>query len=427
VGPDWPPAGPVRPVPPRVQQVERWARAHPRRVDLLLAAVLAALFGTLSVVAVLDEHLPIAWTAVQLAAAAAVHLALAARRTSPAASFGTVSVALAVSELVPGLSTQQPFLPSAVVFPVALYSYCAYGGPRAPRLGAAVGVGGAVLIAGRWLVENPAGTRSSADTVLAGLLLLGFLLAVVAAAWSFGLFRTVRAVYLATLEERARLAEAEREERARRAVRDERDRIAREMHDVVAHSLSVIVSQAQGGTYLKDQPDRSARVLGTIAEAGREALADMRALLGVLRDDARGSDPGEPPQPGLAELPELVARVRASGLPVELTEEGTPDRPGAAAELAIYRLVQESLTNVLKHAGPDATARIRLSWRDGELVVSVIDDGYGVTPGAGGGQGLLGMHERMAVLGGSACAGPGPGGGFSVEGRLPLRTPGRPR
>jgi signal transduction histidine kinase len=412
-----------------VQRVERWAHAHPTRFDLLLAAALGVPLVALSIAALLAERPPVAWMVVQLTTAVAVQLALAARRRAPAASFCAVSVSLAVSELAPGLSMQQPFLPAAVAFPVALYSYCAYGGPRAPRLGAAVGVAGALLITGRWLVETPPGERSQADTLLGSLLLLGFLLAVVAAAWSFGLFRTVRSVYLATLEERARLAEAEREERARRAVRDERDRIAREMHDVVAHSLSVIVSQAQGGTYVaRDDPERAERVLATIADAGREALADMRSLLGVLRTE--GADPGEPPQPGLADLPELVARVRASGLPVELAQDGTPGRLGAAAQLAVYRLVQESLTNVLKHAGPDAAARVGLSWTEDELVVSVADDGYGLTPGSGGGQGLLGMRERVAVLGGSASAGPRPGGGFAVEARLPAqpaRTPGSQR
>lgn len=424
MGPDRP-SPPARPVPPFMQRVERWVRAHPTRFDLLLAASLGLPLVALSVAALLAERPAAVWTVLQLTAAVSVQLALVARRRAPAASFGAVSVSLAVSELAPGLSMQQPFLPSAAAFPVALYSYCAHGGSRAPRLGAAVGVAGALLITSRWLVETPTGERGQADTLLGALLLLGFLLAVVAAAWSFGLFRTVRSVYLATLEERARLAEAEREERARRAVRDERDRIAREMHDVVAHSLSVIVSQAQGGSYVaRDDPERAGRVLATIADAGREALADMRGLLGVLR--AEGADPGEPPQPGLADLPELVARVRASGLPVELAQDGPPGRLGAAAQLAVYRLVQESLTNVLKHAGPDAAARVGLSWTEGDLVVSVTDDGYGLTPGSGGGQGLLGMRERVAVLGGSTSAGPRPGGGFAVEARLPVRSAGAP-
>ncbi len=210
-------------------------------------------------------------------------------------------------------------------------------------------------------------------------MLLGFLLAVVVASWSLGVFRTVRSVYLGALEERARLAEAEREERARRAARDERARIAREMHDVVAHSLSVIVSQAQGGAYVAGaQPERAAKALETIAETGREALADMRGLLGVLRADPDAAEPAPAdPQPGLADVPELVARVRAAGLLVALTEAGTPRRLGAAAGLAAYRLVQESLTNTLKHAGAAARAEVRLCWTEEELVVEVIDDGRG--------------------------------------------------
>ncbi|CAA9263348.1 MAG: hypothetical protein AVDCRST_MAG41-2469, partial [uncultured Corynebacteriales bacterium] len=282
--------GTVRPavaLPARLELVAGWARSRPRRVDLLLAAVLTLVVGSASVSALLDGGPPAGWTAVQVAAAVLAPAALAARRWSPALSFGLVSVPLAVSELVPGLPAEQPFLPAAVVFPIALYSYCAYGGPRAPRAGVAVGAVGALLIAGRAAFDaDPGDTRA----LLGALLLLGFLLAVVAAAWSFGLFRTVRAVYLDTLEERARLAEAEREDQSRRAVRQERDRIARELHDVVAHSLSVIVTQAQGAAYVAaSRPDRAVLALDTIAETGRDALADMRGLLGVLRDDPAGT------------------------------------------------------------------------------------------------------------------------------------------
>jgi signal transduction histidine kinase len=419
-------------VPPRLERLERWGRAHPRRVDLLLATLLGLMLTALTVAALGQLRPGLPWTTLQLAAVVVLHGALAARRSAPAASFAVVSLSLAVSEVAPGPTASQPFLPAAVAFPVALYSYCAYGGPGAPRRGVAVGTAGALVIAGRWLVETPAADRGGAEALLGALLLFGFLLAVVAAAVSFGLFRTVRSVYLTTLEERTRLAETEREERAARAVRAERDRIAREMHDVVAHSLSVIVSQAQGGAYVaRQRPDRAAQALATIADTGREALADMRGLLGVLRDDPSApSDPSVPsvpparaeaPQPGLADLPDLLAGVRAAGLPVRWEQDGTPGRLGAAAGLAVYRLVQESLTNVLKHAGPDATARVRLRWAEGELVVSVDDDGVGVTPGDGGGHGLIGMRERIAVLGGSASAGPRPGGGFQVEARLPVR------
>jgi signal transduction histidine kinase len=213
--------------------------------------------------------------------------------------------------------------------------------------------------------------------------------------------------------------------RERGLVLDERARIAREMHDVVAHSLSVIVSQAQGGAYVAgSQPERAARALETIAETGREALADMRGLLGVLRADPDAAAPApEDPQPGLADLPELVARVRAAGLPVELTETGTPRRLGAATGLAAYRLVQESLTNTLKHGGPAARAEVRLQWTDEELAVTVTDDGDGPASTGAGGQGLVGMRERAAVVGGRAEAGPRPGGGFAVTARFPAARP----
>jgi signal transduction histidine kinase len=326
---------------------------------------------------------------------------------------------------MPGLSVEAPFLPSAVAFPVALYSYCAYGGRRATLLGGLVGAAGALLITGRSVVQTAPADRTEADSLLSAALLLGFLLAVVVASWSLGVFRTVRSVYLSALEQRARLAESEREERARRAVLDERARIAREMHDVVAHSLSVIVSQAQGGAYVAgSQPERAARALETIAETGREALADMRGLLGVLRADPDAAAPApEDPQPGLADLPELVARVRAAGLPVELTETGTPRRLGAATGLAAYRLVQESLTNTLKHGGPAARAEVRLQWTDEELAVTVTDDGDGPASTGAGGQGLVGMRERAAVVGGRAEAGPRPGGGFAVTARFPAARP----
>jgi signal transduction histidine kinase len=407
----------------RLERLDEWLRAHPRRVDLALAVLLAVPLGALTVGAVDRDRW--GWAAAQLGCAAVVLAAPVVRRTAPAPSFAVGAVALAISELIPGLVPNSPFLPAAAVFPVALYSYCAYGGRRAPVLGALVGAAGALLITGRWLAQAEAAERWEADTVLGRLLLLGFLLAVVAAAVSFGIFRTVRTVYLATLEERARLAESEREERARRAVREERARIAREMHDVVAHSLSVIVSQAQGAAYVAPtRPDRAAQALDTIAETGRESLADMRGLLGVLRSEpaeAGAVAPGPPePQPALADLPDLVERIRAAGVPVRLTETGTPRRLAPATALAVYRLVQESLTNTLKHAGPDAQAEVGLAWTEEELTVTITDDGYGETPGPGGGQGLVGMRERAAVLGGRVAAGPATDRGFTVEAHFPV-------
>ena len=172
---------------------------------------------------------------------------------------------------------------------------------------------------------------------------------------------------------------------------EERARIAREMHDIVAHSLAVIVRQAEGGAFVAGQDPRAAgQVLQTIAGTSRSALADMRGLLGVLRDPGSGSggEPGgsseaEPvaaPQPGLADLPRLVAGVRDTGVDAELTESGAPFAIGAATELAVYRLAQEGLTNAVKHAGPRAHVAVALVWQPQELTVEVVDDGGGSMP-----------------------------------------------
>lgn len=374
--------------------VERWARAHWRSIDRAVAALLALGLAPFSAVVLLGGHPVTAWAFPQLAAVVVVHAAVAWRRAAPTASFAALSGALAYSELAPGLPGNTPFVPSAVVFPVGLYAYCV---ARRPWLGAAVGAVGALLITGRV-------ARTSDASVPTLLLLYGLLLAVVTASVAAALVRTAR----------DRLAAAEREDQVRR----ERDRIARELHDVVAHSLAVIVSQAQGAAYVAGtRPDRAVAALDTIAETGRDALADMRGLVGVLRATPAG--PAEPPQPGLADLAELVAGVRCAGLPVELAATGSPGRLAAATQLAAYRLVQEGLTNTLKHAGPGATARVGLTWTEAELVVEVTDDGAGPVAGGAGGHGLAGMRERVALAGGTVRAGERAGGGFAVRAALP--------
>ncbi|MGI8689098.1 MAG: sensor histidine kinase [Thermomicrobiales bacterium] len=201
------------------------------------------------------------------------------------------------------------------------------------------------------------------------------------------------------------------------------------MHDVIAHSLAVIVSQAQGGQYAaRTDPERAIAVLATIAEAGRQTLADMRGLVGVLRtDDALNGEEGWAPQPTLRDLPVLLDRVRGAGLPVQYSESG-PARPlGPAAELALYRVVQEALTNTLKHAGRDARADVRFMWTDDGLTLTVSDNGHSSTPSNGGGHGLIGMRERLAAVGGSVVAGSGPGGGFVVRAQMPCHAASRGR
>nr|WP_269326949.1 histidine kinase [Kineosporia mesophila] len=221
------------------------------------------------------------------------------------------------------------------------------------------------------------------------------------------------------LHERAQLLEFEAEQQAQLAATAERARIAREMHDVVAHSLSVTISQADGGRYAaQHNPAAAITALETIAATGRQALADMRALLGVLRDD---STQQLTPQPDTEAISDLVEQVRGSGLTVELEVLGESVLLPAGPGLAAYRIVQESLTNVLKHAGPGATAWIRLVWLTEALEIRIEDDGRGAgaTPATPGSQGLIGMRERATLYGGQLEAGPRQGGGFGVRAYLP--------
>ncbi|MFW2512472.1 sensor histidine kinase [Demequina sp. SO4-13] len=217
-------------------------------------------------------------------------------------------------------------------------------------------------------------------------------------------------------------AELSRDTEAERtlAAADERARIAREMHDVVAHTLSVVVAQADGGRFAGPQdPAAAARALETIAEVGRSALAEMRAMLGLLRDTDSAVALG--PQPSLADIPALVASTREGGLDVSYVTTGTPRPLPIGAGLAVYRIVQEALTNVRKHAGPSPSVYVQLTWEADAAVVAVGDDGRGAAARRdGSGLGIAGMSERVGVFGGSLTAGPRAGGGFLVRARLPL-------
>jgi signal transduction histidine kinase len=233
--------------------------------------------------------------------------------------------------------------------------------------------------------------------------------------------RTRRA-YLVELEQRAERAEALRAAEAREAVAEERTRIARELHDVVAHSVSVMVVQAGAARHIAERnPARAADALGTIERVGRDSLQELRRVLGVLRSDP-DEITGTAPQPDLDALDRLVAHCRDAGLAVDLVVDG-PVRPvPAGVGLTAYRIVQESLTNVLKHAGP-AAASVAVTYRPAELAVEVVDDGRGAASTTGsagsGGHGIVGMRERAATCGGSLVAGPRPGGGFRVRAVLP--------
>jgi signal transduction histidine kinase len=243
-----------------------------------------------------------------------------------------------------------------------------------------------------------------------------------AAAWILGDNLRNRRAYLAELEERAARLERDREVEARRAVQRERGRIARELHDVVAHTMSVMVVQAGAARrVMRKRPDDAEDALVAIEDAGRQGLAEMRRLLGVLRhEDERNLTLA--PQPSLQYVDELVARSVEAGVNVELEIEGAPRPLPAGVDLSAYRIVQEALTNVLKHAGGAARACVQVRYRPESVEVEVFDDGRGVAadPASNGeGHGLVGMRERVALFGGELRVGPRRGGGFSVKARLP--------
>ncbi|WP_209648182.1 sensor histidine kinase [Kibdelosporangium banguiense] len=264
-----------------------------------------------------------------------------------------------------------------------------------------------------WLVR-PAGNWG-----IAGIAVLGLL----AFCWVLGEFVGARRAYQSEVEQRLRLLENERDQQAKIAVAEERARIARELHDVVAHAVSVMVVQADGATFaVHTNPELAERAVKTISSTGREALTELRRLLGVLRADDSESE--RTPQPGTSSLNDLADRVRLVGLPVRLKLKGELDGLPAGIGLGIYRIVQEALTNTLKHAGAGASAIVRVSRIGDNIELDITDDGFG-TPhelvSISGGNGLIGMRERANVFGGTLEAGPRPGGGWHVRAVLPIQ------
>ncbi|MBD3924378.1 sensor histidine kinase [Nocardioides cavernae] len=323
-----------------------------------------------------------------------------------------VFLVVAAASALQAAAFDQPAV-GQLAFPVAVYSVARWS-PRWQGVTALlVGYAGALVAATRWLFGFGAGDLTPGNlapyTVTIG--------AIVTAAWALGWAAQSRERYVASLVARAEQAERMAEREVELAARDERSRIAREMHDVVAHGLSVIVVQADGARYAaaKD-PDVAVGTLETISATGREALTEMRRLLGLLRE----GDTGVTPQPGLGDVRHLVDEARAAGMRVAADlPEPAPDVPDGVG-LAAYRIVQEALTNVRKHAGPDATVDVRVAVDRG-VAVDVRDDGRGAAARADGrGLGLVGMRERASVHGGTLEAGPAPGGGFAVSARLPL-------
>ncbi|MDH3250464.1 MAG: sensor histidine kinase [Acidimicrobiia bacterium] len=227
---------------------------------------------------------------------------------------------------------------------------------------------------------------------------------------------------LEQLEERAERAERDRAEEAARAVAEERARIARELHDVVAHQMTVMTLQAEGARRIAKEADpRVVEALDTIRRSGHEALSEMRRMVGLLRTEPEDVDLA--PQPGVDRLDELIGQMRDAGLDVELSREGMPRPLAPGVDVNVYRIVQESLTNVIRHGGPGVVATVTLTYGSDSVEVEVVDDGRGraaALNGDSGGHGLVGMRERVGLLDGRFEAGPRPGGGFGVHAVIPV-------
>ncbi|MFJ7269003.1 sensor histidine kinase [Streptomyces sp. NPDC099050] len=268
-------------------------------------------------------------------------------------------------------------------------------------------------------------SASTTDSVL----FVVFMMIPFALAWVTGDSLRTRRAYYAQLVERNQRLEQERAAQAKVAVAAERARIARELHDVVAHNVSVMVVQADGAAYVMDAaPEQAKEALQTISGTGRLALAEMRRLLGVLRTGEPQESEDYVPQPDVEQIEVLVEQVRAAGLTVDFEVEGAPRKLPSGVELTAYRIVQEALTNTRKHGGPTAKASVRLVYFDDGLGLLVEDDGRGAahelyTDGGadGAGHGLIGMRERIGMVGGTLDAGPRPGGGFRISALLPLK------
>ncbi|MCT1833293.1 sensor histidine kinase [Kocuria palustris] len=249
---------------------------------------------------------------------------------------------------------------------------------------------------------------------------VGVLVAVVAWAWTWGRLVQTRRRYIGSLRERAVQLEREKKTESAIAASTERTRVAREIHDIVSHSLSVVIVMSDGAASKIDaDPDQAKTAMLTVRDTGRAAMADMRRMLGVLRDDEPGS---HAPQPGIAQLDRLIKDSVAAGLPVAFSVEGEPGRIPASVDLAVFRIMQEALTNVRRHAGPEVSrVDVRLRHREDAIEVSITDDGKGPAEDdeERTGHGIVGMQERVTAHGGTLHTGARPGGGFEVVAIVP--------
>ncbi|WP_265521791.1 sensor histidine kinase [Oerskovia flava] len=419
------------------ERLGRWSDEHRFGVDLAATLVVAAVVVPAAAAAPVEMVVGPSpgWAAIW---AALLLAPLPWRRVRPVASAVAVFV-VALAHMLTGLLV---VLPADFAVLVALFSVTVYGPRWAHRTAIVASLLGAFALG----VGLGLQAGNSADMAIMVFFSTAFGGTLFLAVWAFGLLRRSRRETLDALRDRARRLEIERDQQAQIATAAERSRIAREMHDIVAHSLSVIIAQADGGRYAATaDPEAATRALSTVSDTGRAALADMRRLLGVLRSGGDGPGAAEDgagaprapapageadrsPQPASGDLESLVAQVRASGLRVSLVRIGTARQLPPGAGLTVYRVCQEALTNVLKHAGPDPAVTVVVRWKVDTLHLEVDDDGRGASARAESspGFGLLGMRERAAIFGGTITAGPRPGGGFRVRFTMPI-PPAPPR
>jgi signal transduction histidine kinase len=375
----------------QAQRLSQLSAGHPFGVDLAIS--LAA--GALSIGGLATQH-RLDTLAVIFCGALSSPLLL--RRISPILCFGVVAfVALAQWLLA------APQLADVAVL-IALYWVALDGRLIEGALAAGTVELGAIMAALRWSPSEPL-------KVWVGLTGLATAAAVL------GVSIRQRRALLASLHEKAARLEFERDQEGRLGAAAERARIAREMHDIVAHNLTVMIALADGATYAMDaSPERSIQATQRVSATGRQALLEMRRLLGVLREES--SEHPLEPQPSLDRLDELLARVNAAGIPVTMNLDGDPHELADGVQLTVFRIAQEALTNTLKHANRPTRAHIALSCRPGTVELEVTDTGEERAVAASGGRGLHGMRERAATYGGKLEAGPRPQGGWRVHLRL---------
>jgi signal transduction histidine kinase len=402
-------------VPPAFpDSLRTWLRDHPTARDGILALALLAIGLPQLFLQQFDSEMAQQYhrpDALNAAIVAAMVTILVFRRRAPM----WVLAGVIAGEVALGALDYGPSAADVIAFLIALYSLAAHRPLARSAIGGVAGVTGFVVL----MLSSPVDVN-----------LIEYLtnLALLVGVWWLGRGLRLRRAYLAELEDRAQRLERVRETDARTARVEERARIARELHDVVAHHVSVMTVQAGAARRILDRdPDSAREAMSTIEGLGRTALSEMRRIVGVLRTDRDPEHTGRElaPQPGLHDIGGLIDRVRETGLMVQLWIEGEPRTLSPGVDLAVYRLVQEALTNTLKHAGPQARAWVRIHYAGQGVNVEIEDDGRGAAAGLPGngdsaGHGLVGMHERVALYGGELRIGPRSGGGFEVRARFPL-------